>query len=259
MMLLRWEKLWSKHRDSVSIDLVHEACGNSAVPEPRCRQCGEVVSYRDIQWQEGPGLGWMEPAYTRRRQQRNRSDVADTLTLFTDAAELLGDRWSSLAMRSAFTGLNRFDEMQADSAMASNMLSERLASLVERNFLEAEAYQEAPTRYAYYPTTKACDYLPILLMLQRGGTAISHLKKDHPLFFITPLAGHTNGSRRLQRIWRRTESRCRITAKVALSTNHSGQDIAAKDCLGNSGRRLQDFKDWKGEIGDGDDSQHRTR
>lgn len=169
MMLLRWEKLWSRHRDNVSIDLVHTACEKAAMPELRCGQCREKVQYRDIDWREGPGLGWMSPDYTRRRQQRNRSDLADTLTLFTDAAELLGDRWSSLVMRSAFTGLNRFDEMQGDSAMATNILSERLSWLVERDFLHAKAYQQAPARYAYYPTSKAYDYLPVLMMLQKWG------------------------------------------------------------------------------------------
>ena len=181
MMLLRWEKMWSGHRENVAISLVHESCGKTCVPQLGCGHCGEVVAYRDIEWQEGPGLGWMKPDYTRRRQQRNRSELADTLTLFTDAAELLGDRWSSLIMRSAFTGLNRYDEMQADSAMATNILSERLAWLVERDFLKAKAYQQGPTRYSYHPTAKAYDYLPVLLMLQRWGDQYFASKDGPPV------------------------------------------------------------------------------
>lgn len=169
MMLLRWEKTWSSRRDTLGIDLIHQPCGHKTTPVPMCVHCGQAVQAGEIGWQEGPGLGWMEPSYTRRRAQRNRTAIAETVTLFTDAAELLGDRWSSLVMRSAFTGLHKFDEMLADSAMASNILSDRLGWLVERGFLKARVYQTKPDRFAYYPTRKALDYLPILLMLQEWG------------------------------------------------------------------------------------------
>jgi DNA-binding HxlR family transcriptional regulator len=190
MMLLRWEKTWSPRRDKLSVNLVHKACGHSTTPAAQCAHCGQAVEAHGIEWQEGPGLGWMEPQYKRRRQQRNRTAIADSVTLFTDAAEVLGDRWSSLVMRSAFTGLNKFDEMQADSAMASNILSDRLSWLVERDFLRAKVYQTKPDRYAYYPTRKALDYLPILLMLQQWGDRYYAAKEGAPLILHHKTCGH---------------------------------------------------------------------
>ncbi|MEM7689282.1 MAG: helix-turn-helix domain-containing protein [Pseudomonadota bacterium] len=181
MMLLRWEKAWSSRPAAMGIGIVHKGCGAPATPVPLCAQCGEAVHAKDIAWQEGPGLGWMEPSYTRRRQRRNRTAIAEGITLFTDAAEVLGDRWSSLVMRSAFTGLNKFDEMLADSAMASNILSDRLGWLVENGFLKARVYQTKPDRFAYYPTAKAYDYLPILLMLQQWGDRFYAAKEGPPL------------------------------------------------------------------------------
>ena len=111
----------------------------------------------------------MEPSYTRRRQYRNRQAIAENLSLFTDSAELLGDRWAGLVLRAIFTGLHRFDEILEDSGMASNILSDRLAWLVERGFLNAVLYQTNPERFAYHTTSKSLDYLPILLVLQRWG------------------------------------------------------------------------------------------
>lgn len=181
MMLFRWEKKWSSRLAKLSLNLVHKECGQPTTPTVQCEHCNEEVRAQDIEWQEGPGMGWMEPSYTRRRQHRNRTAIADSATLFTDAAELLGDRWSSLVMRSAFTGLHKFDEMLADSAMASNILSERLSWLVERDFLRAKAYQTKPDRYAYYPTRKALDYLPILLVLQQWGDQYYAAKAGAPL------------------------------------------------------------------------------
>lgn len=169
MMLLRWEKIWSARREIVQMDLIHNGCGASVSPEPMRGNCQAIVRPRDIEWREGPGLEMVEPDYTRRRQHRKRQAIAQNLSLFTDSAELLGDRWAGLVMRAVFTGLARFGEILQDSGIASNILVERLDWLRNHGFLIAHAYQASPDRFAYHPTAKALDYLPILLMLQRWG------------------------------------------------------------------------------------------
>ncbi len=169
MMLLRWEKIWSARRASVQMDLIHAGCSAAVSPEPLCRSCQTIVRAQDIEWREGPGLDMVEPDYTRRRQHRNREAIAQNLSLFTESAELLGDRWAGLVMRAIFTGLTRFGEILQDSGIATNILSERLEWLHNTGFLKTRAYQTGPDRFAYYPTAKALDYLPILLMLQRWG------------------------------------------------------------------------------------------
>lgn len=169
MMLLRWEKIWSARREIVQMDLIHSGCGKAVSPEPLCGCCQTIVRPHDIEWREGPGLDMVEPDYTRRRQHRNRQAIAQNLSLFTDSAELLGDRWAGLVMRAVFTGLTKFGEILQDSGIASNILTERLDWLRNHGFLIAHAYQTSPDRFAYRPTAKALDYLPILLMLQRWG------------------------------------------------------------------------------------------
>jgi DNA-binding HxlR family transcriptional regulator len=145
--------------------------GHETTPVPRCGCCGAIVRAEDIDWEEGPGLGWMVPHHTRRRQQRDHAQIADSALLFVEAAQILGDRWSGLVLRAVFTGLHKFDQIQADSAMASNILADRLTSLVKCGMLKPNLYQAKPDRHAYYPTAKALDYVPILLMLQRWGDA----------------------------------------------------------------------------------------
>lgn len=209
MMLFRWEKERSTRQPTLQIDLVHRTCGHTITPVPQCQHCGQEVSALDIEWAEGPGLGWMKPDYKRRRQQRNRTAITKNITLFTHAAEVLGDRWSNLVMRSAFTGLNRFDEMLADSAMASNILSDRLSWLVERDFLRAKVYQTKPDRYAYYPTEKALDYLPILLMLQQWGDRFYAAEEGPPL-----VLRHRS---------------CGATLKLIAACDSCGDELLAKD------------------------------
>jgi DNA-binding HxlR family transcriptional regulator len=45
--------------------------------------------------------------------------------------ERVGEWWSILILRDAFRGLTRFDELQKNLGIAPNMLTRRLASLVE--------------------------------------------------------------------------------------------------------------------------------
>ncbi len=169
MMLFRWERIWSARREIVQMNLIHNGCGASVSPEPMCGNCQTILRPRDIEWREGPGLEMVEPDYTRRRQHRKHQAIAQNLSLFTDSAELLGDRWAGLVMRAVFTGLSRFGEILQDSGIASNILADRLDWLRNHGFLIAHVYQSSPERFAYRPTSKALDYLPILLMLQRWG------------------------------------------------------------------------------------------
>lgn len=190
MMLLFWERKWSTRSKELSIRLVHTTCGQETTPVPRCRNCGGSVRAEDIDWKEGPGVGWTVPHHTRRRQLRDHTDVAASAMLFVEAAEILGDRWSSLALRSVFTGLHRFDEIQADSAMASNILADRLSWLVERGMLKTRLYQSRPDRFGYFPTAKALDYLPILLTLQRWGDHYFGSESGPPIILRhTPCGG----------------------------------------------------------------------
>lgn len=181
MMLLRWEKTWSSSGDTLGMRLIHNDCGAPIAPEPLCSHCQGIVRPQDIEWREGPGLSMMEPEYTRRRQHRNRQAIAENISLFTDSAELLGDRWAGLVMRAVYTGLHKFDAILEDSGMASNILADRLAWLVEHGFLKATLYQNSPDRFEYHTTPKSLDYLPILLILQHWGDQYYGSEKGPPV------------------------------------------------------------------------------
>ena len=66
--------------------------------------------------------------------------------------EVLGERWTLLVIRDVFNGSRRFDQIQENLGVARNVLSNRLARLVEEGILEKRAYQERPARYEYFLT-----------------------------------------------------------------------------------------------------------
>ncbi|HEX6023769.1 MAG TPA: helix-turn-helix domain-containing protein [Solirubrobacter sp.] len=79
--------------------------------------------------------------------------------------ELVGERWTMLVLREAFTGRRRFDEMAEDLGIARNVLAARLQRLVDEGVLTKVRYQERPERFEYRLTEKGLDLWPVLMSL----------------------------------------------------------------------------------------------
>ena len=62
------------------------------------------------------------------------------------ALEVVGERWSLLVMRDVLLGRRRFAEIKRSLGVAPNILSDRLATLVEHGLLERRPSASAPTR-----------------------------------------------------------------------------------------------------------------
>jgi len=85
------------------------------------------------------------------------------------ALEAIGDRWTMLVIRDAFMGVRRFDDFQRDLGIARNVLTDRLARLVDEGILERARYSERPERFEYRLTEKGVDLWPVLVSLMKWG------------------------------------------------------------------------------------------
>jgi DNA-binding HxlR family transcriptional regulator len=83
--------------------------------------------------------------------------------------EEVGEWWSMLILRDAFAGKTRFDEFQASLGIASNMLTRRLARLVEAGMLERRPYSLRPPRDEYLLTERGRDFRTVLVALLAFG------------------------------------------------------------------------------------------
>jgi DNA-binding HxlR family transcriptional regulator len=83
--------------------------------------------------------------------------------------EVLGERWTLLVIRDVFNGRRRFDQIQDNLGVARNVLSTRLAWLVDEGILEKRPYQERPPRYEYFLTEKGLDLWPVMISLLHWG------------------------------------------------------------------------------------------
>jgi len=190
LMMLAWERRWAPREGKVDVQLRHRTCGALFDPIPTCLHCKTEIHARDLTWTEGPGVGWMAIRYSRRRQHRNAAAERGPTALMDEVIQITGDRWASLVLRSVFTGLRKYDEIRRDSAMASNILSERLAWLVERGVLRLQEYNAAPRRFEYRLTDKGLDYYPVLLMLMGWGDKHHRSPEGPPLLLRHKADGH---------------------------------------------------------------------
>src|SRR5664279_1493424 len=115
----------------------------------------------------------------------------------------LGERWSLLVLRDLFLGRRRFEEFQESLGVASNVLSQRLATLVEEGVVERRRYSEHPERFEYRLTQKGRDLQPVLLALLAWGDRYTAAELGPPLetiheecahsFHMTPTCSHCGG------------------------------------------------------------------
>ena len=87
------------------------------------------------------------------------------------ALEVLGDRWSLLILRDMiFAGKRTFNQLlDSDEGIATNVLRDRLNSLVDRGLLTKSADPERKGRTRYALTERAITLVPVLVHLGHWG------------------------------------------------------------------------------------------
>ncbi|WP_285644659.1 helix-turn-helix domain-containing protein [Lentzea sp. NBRC 102530] len=86
-----------------------------------------------------------------------------------NALEVVGERWSLLALREVFFGCTRFDQIAANTGASRDVLTVRLKKLVAAGVLEKHQYSEHPPRYEYVLTESGRALHNLMLMLKEWG------------------------------------------------------------------------------------------
>lgn len=99
--------------------------------------------------------------------------------------DIVGEKWTFLVLREAFRGVRRFADMQATTGAPRQVLSARLARLVDEGLLRKEPYREPGQRQRdeYRLTEKGRDLYPLLVALMHWGD--KYLADDGPPVVLT--------------------------------------------------------------------------
>lgn len=176
LSLLRFGDDWLSQGKRPPLELVHAPCGHTCHPVSVCSACREPVTAVRVRFRDGPGAG-RSPAPDV--PQRRRSADADRYergrpSSVSRTLQIIGDRWTFLVLRECFFGVKRFDLMQKNLGIASNILAERLNRLAAVRILKRRKYQEQPERFEYLLTAMGrALYLPMIEMLRWGDRWIS--------------------------------------------------------------------------------------
>lgn len=92
--------------------------------------------------------------------------------------EIIGDFWSMAVLRCVALGIRRFGHIQTELGVATNVLSDRLARLVDAGILDRVLYQDRPPRHEYVLTTHGMELVPIVIALKSWGDR--HLQERGP-------------------------------------------------------------------------------
>ena len=115
--------------------------------------------------------------------------IPDTACSIERSLGVLGERWTFLILREAILGATRFVEFRDRLGVAPDVLTERLATLVEYGVLEREPYQEpgARSRFAYRLAPAGRELQVVLAALQQWGD--EHLPRAEGPSMVRRIAG----------------------------------------------------------------------
>jgi len=87
------------------------------------------------------------------------------------AMDILGERWTFVVLREVFNGIRRFDDIRRHAAIPRQVLTNRLARLVDQGILRKEPYQlpGERARHEYRLTAKGLDLYPVLVAVATWG------------------------------------------------------------------------------------------
>lgn len=92
--------------------------------------------------------------------------------------EVIGERWTLLAVRELFHGVRRFDAIARNTGASRDILTARLRKLETAGIIRREPYSAHPPRFEYHLTPAGRELGDVLLTLAKWGD--THLNAGDP-------------------------------------------------------------------------------
>lgn len=164
-----WEQRWVADTGQTLPEMKHTTCGATFAPLLICTACEAHVEARDVIGTFGPSGDHARsiPATATRRRAHSGSRPSE---LIVETMELLGNRWSSALLGSAFFGATRFGEFQQRMGAPPTIVAERLRTFCELGVLERIPNPQRPDWAVYHLTEKGRAFFPVLSTLLDWGS-----------------------------------------------------------------------------------------
>lgn len=97
----------------------------------------------------------------------------DDISAMSEAVRMVGDGWTLLILWAALHGITRFDAFQRRLGMARNILSNRLARLVDEGIMEKRPINPGARRLEYRLTPRGEALTSVVQGFERWGRSMS--------------------------------------------------------------------------------------
>src|SRR5215207_4702821 len=104
--------------------------------------------------------------------------------------ELIGERWTLLILRDVLLGARRFEDLQRTTGAATNILADRLNTLVEHGILRRVPLADRPDRFEYRPTRAGAELTHVLQALMQWGDRHTAGPEGAPRVIFHTACGH---------------------------------------------------------------------
>jgi DNA-binding HxlR family transcriptional regulator len=88
--------------------------------------------------------------------------VAVRPCMMAAALEIIGERWSLLAVREMSYGVHRFAQIAGYTGASRDILADRLRKLEAAGIVERRRYSDHPPRYEYHLTQAGRELFPVM-------------------------------------------------------------------------------------------------
>lgn len=195
----RWERDHTPADQSVGLRLQHLGCaqqGQDVAAE--CAQCGGELLAHEVEITVDPAAIPERPARstTYRRSAPREGSAATAIAIpLPRVLAIFGDKWTNEIVMCAFVRVSAFGDLQAHTGMSSNILSDRLARLMEAGILQQERGTEDARRLHYKLTDSGRALFPILLSLWEWADRWIRDRVRAPIELLHHRCGHAARAR----------------------------------------------------------------
>ncbi|GGO61896.1 transcriptional regulator, HxlR family [Roseovarius pacificus] len=171
LSLMEFGDRWLSGDAKPPLQMIHTTCGAEMHPMTVCSECLEPVETHTVHFRDGPGAGYSPVSERPRTRRSSDPKVLERVRPCSVARSLqiIGDKWSFLVLREAYFGVRRYDEMREKLGIASNVLADRLARLVDAGVFDRVPYGSGSRRCEYRFTDMGrALYKPMIVMMAWG-------------------------------------------------------------------------------------------
>lgn len=160
----QWERKWARSplQERYALAFFDRETGARVEPTVFDHEGGQPVDASRVRWEAGEGLIPIAPPTSRRRRT---APIETDRAIIDRSTDIMGDYWSWAVLAAAYFRLRRFDEIHEALGVATNILADRLKTLVLHGVLEKRLYQTAPPRFEYRLTEAGRDLYPIIMTM----------------------------------------------------------------------------------------------